>query len=210
MLIHFDECDFLIGIGILCILLFVLRWKKRSLAYLIFFSIFWIYLLFVVQIVIFPIAINTDNSIRAMPSINLIPFYTGYCSMPRYCLMDFVGNIILTMPFGFGINFLVRIKPKNFLWLASALGFGFEFSQLVISLAFRSGFRTIDINDAILNAIGVLTGYTLFRAFAWLYIKSTEYFGIENKWLFSDIYHVAIQAQAYTVLKQNPRPPTCG
>ena len=196
MLIRFDERDFLIGIGILCGILPVLRWQKRSFAYLIFFSLFWVYLLFVVQTVIFPIAINIGrDSIGAMPRINLVPLYTGYCSIPRYCFMNFVGNIILTMPFGFGANFLVRIKPRNFLWLAFAIGFGFEFSQLLISLALRSGFRTIDINDAILNAIGVLTGYTLFRAFAWLYIRSVVHLEIKNKWLFSYVYDIAIQAQ---------------
>jgi glycopeptide antibiotics resistance protein len=197
MLIRFDENDFLIGLGVLCGLLLVFWWQKRSFSSLVFFSIFWVYLLVVVQTVIFPIAINTDySSPRILPSINLIPFYSGYCSIPKYCIVNIVGNIILTIPFGFGINFLLRVKPRNFLWLAAAIGFGFEFSQLVISLACRSGFRTIDINDALLNATGVLIGYILFRAFAWAYLKITGYFEIEHKWLFAEIYNVVLQAQA--------------
>lgn len=197
MLIRFDENGFLIGIGVLFSILLVLWWKKRSFSYLLFFSIFWVYLLVVAQTVIFPIAINTDySSPRILPSINLIPFYSGYCSIPKYCILNVVGNIILTIPFGFGINFLLRVKPRNFLWLAAAIGIGFEFSQLVISLAFRSGFRTIDINDAMLNATGVLIGYILFRAFAWTYLKIAEHFGIKYKWLFADVYAVALQTQA--------------
>jgi glycopeptide antibiotics resistance protein len=192
MLIRFNENDFLIGIGVLCCILLVLWWKKRSFSYLLFFSIFWVYLLVVVQTVIFPIAITKDYS---SPSINLVPFYSGYCSISKYCIENIVGNIILTIPFGFGINFLLRVKPRNFLWLAAAIGFGFEFSQLVISLVFRNGFRSIDINDVMLNATGVLIGYTLFRAFAWAYLKITEYFEIKHKWVFAEIYSIALQTR---------------
>jgi glycopeptide antibiotics resistance protein len=197
MLIRFDESDFLIGIAILCVLLVILRRRKHNLSYLIFFSIFWIYLLVVVKTVIFPFVINTDFSRpRVLPTINLVPFYFGYCSILTYCVLGILGNIILTIPFGFGINFLVRIKPRNFFLLALTIGFGFEFSQLVISLIFRSGFRSIDINDVILNALGVLTGYAIFRSFAWAYKKIAVYFDIDQKWLFADIYDVVCQSQA--------------
>ncbi len=96
---------------------------------------------------------------------------------------------------------LIRFDEQDFLigvailCLALAIGFGFEFFQLVISLVFRSGFRSIDINDVMLNALGGLTGYALFRAFAWVYIKIAEYFDIDQKWLFADIYDVVCQAQ---------------
>jgi glycopeptide antibiotics resistance protein len=197
MLIRFDGSDFLIWFAILFVLLVILRRSKHNLSYIIFFSIFWIYLLVVVKTVIFPFVINTDFSRpRVLPTINLVPFYFGYCSILKYCVLGIVGNIILTIPFGFGINFLVRIKPRNFFLLALTIGFGFEFSQLVISLIFRSGFRSIDINDVMLNALGVLTGYTLFRAFAWAYIKIAEYFEINQKWIFADIYDVVCQARA--------------
>lgn len=196
MLIYFDAYDFLIGVGILVVLLPILWWKKHSLVYLLFFSVFWAYLLAVVRAVFFPFVINTDHAGTIFtPSVNLIPFYFGSCSMPELCIRGILENIILTIPFGFWINFLVKIKPRNFFWLALAVGLGFEFSQLVISLVFRSGFRAVDINDAILNATGVLLGYALFRAFAWVYLKATEHFGIQHKWLFADIYDVVIQTQ---------------
>ena len=197
MIIYFDKHDLLIGIGLLVILLPILWWRKRSYSYLLFFSIFWAYLLVVVKTVIFPIAINTDyGSPRFMPRINLVPFYLSYCSILKYCVIGILGNIILTMPFGFGINFLGRIKPRNFLWLALSLGLGFELSQLLLSIAFKSRFRSVDINDVLLNAAGVLLGYALFRAFAWAYVKATEYFDIKLKWLFADIYDIVVQTQA--------------
>ena len=129
-----------------------------------------------------------------MPSINIIPFYFGSCFMlANLCVRSIIENIILTVPFGFGINFLIQIKSKYFLGLALAVGFVFEFSQLVISIAFRSGFRTVDVNDMILNGTGVLIGYVLFRLFAWSWIKVTKRFHFKYKGLMAAIYNVVLQ-----------------
>jgi glycopeptide antibiotics resistance protein len=204
-MVYFDIYDFLIGIGILCVLLPVIWWRKRKLSYLLFFCLFWVYILAVVQAVIFPFVINTTPSAAGFtPSINLIPFYFGGCfnNMPALCAAGIADNILLTLPGGFGINFLARVRPKGIFWLALVVGFGLELVQLCISLLFRSGFRAIDINDAIFNAAGVLLGYALFRAFAWCYLKATDYFGFKPKWLAADIYDVAIQTQAADKSKQ--------
>jgi glycopeptide antibiotics resistance protein len=186
----------MIGVAILFILLPVLWRRKHSMSYLLFFSIFWVYLLWVAQAVIFPFAINTvQGNAVFMPSINLIPFYFGSCSMPGDCARHIVENIILTLPFGFGINFLVRVEPKNIPWLALGLGLGFEFTQFVISMAFKSGFRSVDINDVIFNATGVLLGYSLFKAFARVYLKFAEYYKIKYRGLFAYVNEVALLAQ---------------
>ena len=195
MLIWFDELDLLIGLVVLLVLLPILWWRKRSLSYLLFFSIFWLYILAVIRAVFFPVAINTDHNGAFSLSINLIPFYFRDCSMLILCVRGIIENIILTIPFGFGINFLTRIKQRNIFWLALTVGLGFELYQLLISLVFRSGFRTVDINDSILNGTGVLLGYALFRAFTWVYIKVTTRFNIKHKWLFAYIYKISHQAQ---------------
>jgi glycopeptide antibiotics resistance protein len=195
MMIYFDETDLLIGIVILFATLPFLWWKKRNLSYLLFFSIFWLYLLNVVSVAVFPFFINTNYTDAFRPSINLIPFYFGDCrQLPELCVRSIIENIILAIPFGFGINFLVRIKPKNIFWLAFAVGFVFELSQLIISLVFRSGFRSTDINDVILNGAGVLIGYAVFRLFAWLYLKLTERFNFQHKFIFADVYKIVLQA----------------
>jgi glycopeptide antibiotics resistance protein len=196
MLIQFGLFGWLVGAGVLAVLLpFVWR-RKHSLAALLFFSAFWVYLLAVVQVVIFPIAvISSPVSATFSPSVNLVPFYFGSCfkNMPGLCARGLLQNILLTIPFGFGLNFLVRIKPGNIFWLAGAVGTGFELSQLAISFLFHSGFRAVDINDAILNAAGVLIGYALFRGFAIIYMKATKRYGLEEKGLFADIYEVVTQ-----------------
>lgn len=110
--------------------------------------------------------------------------------MPEICLGLAVENILLTVPFGFGISFLVRLKPKDFLWLGILVGFALEFTQFIISLAFRSPFRSVDINDVILNAIGVWLGYLFFRIFGYLYLSITQRFKIRHSLVFAYIYDV--------------------
>jgi glycopeptide antibiotics resistance protein len=199
LLVYFSLYDLLIGIGFLVVLLPILWWRKHNLSYLLFFSLFWMYLLAVVQVIFFPFVINTGNGGAAFsPSINLIPFYFGSCftHMPELCIRSLIENMILTLPFGFGLYFLLRARPKNILWVAIAVGLGLESFQLLISFVFRSGFRAVDINDAILNAAGVLLGYALFRVFAWAYLKITGRYQIKHKGLFADIYEVVLRTQA--------------
>ena len=104
-------------------------------------------------------------------------------------------NILLTIPFGFGINFLLRIKPRSFLWLAPTTGLVLELSQLFVLVIFKSWFHAIDINDAISNGLGVLIGYAIFRVFARVYVKIAESSGFKHKWLLADIYRVASYAR---------------
>ena len=197
MLIHFDFFHLLIGVGLLCFLLPFLWLQKRSLSFLVFFSVFWFYLLAVVAVVIFPITVNTlsDNTVFT-PSINLIPFDFGSCfSLAILCMRSIFENIALTIPFGFGMNFLAKIKPRSLYWLALSIGFVFELTQLGVSLVLRSGFRAFDINDVILNGTGVLVGFALFRLFAWLFTRVANQFDFKSNWLLARIHDVVVQAQ---------------
>jgi len=87
-------------------------------------------------------------------------------------LPGIIGNIILTMPFGFGLSFVVPIKAKAIFGIAVGVGFGIEAIQLIISLLLGYPYRVIDVNDALLNACGVLLGFGLFRIFTWLYLSA--------------------------------------
>ena len=150
----------------------------------------------VVSMVVFPFPI-VDPYPDFKPSINLIPFDSRFCD-PRIlplCIRNLYENILLTIPFGFGINFIARIKSKNIFWLAIAVGFTFEFIQLIISLIIRNSFRVVDINDAMLNATGVLLGYVFFLAFGRLYIFVIDKFDIQHKFVFAYVYDVVNQSR---------------
>jgi glycopeptide antibiotics resistance protein len=195
-MIRFSYAHLVIGIVLLAVILLFMRVRKHDFWYLLFFSIFWLYLLFVVSVIVFPIVPLHGNDLEVFkPSINLVPFYFGGCYMPETCIRNVLGNILLTIPLGFGISFVARIKPRNILWLGILTGFIFEMTQLALSLMFHSAFRASDINDVILNAIGIWLGYGFFKIFGYLYLSITKRFEINHKYLLAYIYDVVRQSQ---------------
>ena len=185
-----------IGIVFLIIPLVVLWRRKSSFSYILCFTIFGIYLLRAAQEVYFPIEINGfyADDMRQEPfmsQVNLIPFSYGEFGTLETTAVTLMQNILLTIPFGFGINFIARTRAKTFRWLAPAVGFGTELGQLAISLMLGYLYRLIDINDVLMNTLGVVVGYGLFRAFAWGYVWMTRRFGIEHRGLSAYVYEVA-------------------
>ena len=189
-------------IGILClIVILVIFWRrKHTFSYLFFFSIFWIYILSALDKVFFPIQINglyvdVMRQVPIMSEVNLVPFFLGQDALPEASFVGLLYNLILTVPFGFGLNFISRVRIRDFLLLSIVIGLGFEVIQFTISLILGYPYRVVDINDALMNTLGVLLGYGLFRSFAWLYLKMTQRLSIEHTGLSSYIYNVAYQAQ---------------
>ncbi len=182
----------------------VIRWRRtQSVAHLFFFFVFWVYLFILVALTIAPLpstgfvfvpwAQEPLNDI--LGRINLTPFDFGglFAASPRVILDNLAGNILLTLPFGFGINFLSRVPFRRALWLALAVGLGLESAQLTLGLAF-GGYRVVDINDALLNAMGVLIGFSLFRVFAWMYLAITRWFNLRHKGVLAYILNCARQS----------------
>lgn len=193
-----------IGILVLIVILVILWRRRHNLSYLFFFTIFWAYMMLGLDKVFFPIQINGEyvDVMRQIPlisQINLVPFYFGQYPMSAGGLIGIINNIVFTVPFGFGLNFIMQLRTRNFIWLAFALGLGFEITQLIISLVLRYPYRTIDVNDVIMNATGVLVGYGLFRIFVLLYLATTKRFEIKHEGLSAYIYDVVSRVQ--TVIK---------
>lgn len=191
MLIYFGSRHLLLCLFALAITLIVLWKQKKNFSYPLFFSVFWIYLIGVASVVVFPIHIPDGDLYSAFSlQVNLVPFNFGSCDPLILCLRNVYENILLTIPFGLGVSFIANIKPRNILWMALAVGLAFEILQLVISLVVRSSFRVVDINDVLLNAIGVLIGYGLFRIFGKFYSAATHKFQIRYRHIFAYIYDV--------------------
>ena len=187
MLIFFEATQLYISLAILAITLIGLWMWGKGLIYLFFCMVFGIYLIGVVSAVIFPIHIpEASIPLRFKLQLNLIPFNFGSCDF--HCLRNIYENILLTIPFGFGISFITKIKARNMIWLAIAVGLILEITQLVISLTVRSPFRVVDINDVILNAVGILLGYGLFRIFGWLFLSVVPKLGVNRKQIFAYVY----------------------
>lgn len=102
--------------------------------------------------------------------VHLIPLDFGelFDMPPSYAIHELGGNILLTVPLGFGIPLLTRLKTRQLPWLALAAGLSPELAQLILCLLVGGNYHSVDINDILLNAIGVLLGYGLFLGAAWL------------------------------------------
>jgi len=179
MMIDFELIG-LIGLLGLTAALVIQRRRGRSLEYLFFFAIFWIYLLFAVKETLLPIDISADylevmrREVSFTDRLNLIPLFYGPYATLESISASAGQNILLTVPFGFGICFLIRLGPRVFLWLGFAVGLGIEAVQLAVSIPLGFPYRVTDINDVLANAVGVLLGYIGFRLFAWAYLGLLE------------------------------------
>lgn len=189
-----DLDAFYIAFAILAFVLVGIWLKWKDPFQVLFSFVFGVYIINVVSVVVFPFPIGYDVSDFKL-NINLIPFDFGYCD-PRgleLCIREIYQNILLTIPFGFGVNFIARIKPKNIFWLALVVGFTFEFVQLVISLVLRSPFRAVDINDLIFNAAGVLLGYGIFRIFGAIYLSVIRKIQRQPRHIFAYVHDIVRQ-----------------
>jgi glycopeptide antibiotics resistance protein len=201
MLIEFDTAAWLIGMAILGIPLFVLR--RRGGYYLFFFAVFWVYLLVLVSVTVFPMPVGMDGGFHfesigqqighmvKSNSLNLVPLYFNNCwDLPRACAIGIYENVLMTVPFGFGINFIARFRSRDFFWLAFGLGLLIETIQFALDLILGGAYRSVDINDVLFNGLGVWIGYGSFLVFAWLFMAITQRFGIRQTGLLAFIQDI--------------------
>ena len=80
-------------------------------------------------------------------------FINGYI---EYFLINFLGNIILFIPFGFVIPLLWNVSNRKVIVIGACISFFIEISQLLLS-------RGTDVDDLILNTSGVILGLLLYK-----------------------------------------------
>jgi glycopeptide antibiotics resistance protein len=160
---------FFTSLIVLIPILIVFRAKGKSAPRLFIFSIMWVYLLLVIGLTIFPIPYNGDFLTLkpidqlgwVLSRINWIPFHNLNWYNSKILLIEYINNILLTIPFGILINFFAKLNWKNIFWVSLGSGLAIETSQFIMSLFFGP-YRTVDINDVIFNATGTFAGYLLY------------------------------------------------
>ena len=137
MFIYFYPAGFYISLIILALVLVVLHLQGKSIFYIISSAVFGVYLIGAISVAVFPFVIDFSNPDFRL-NLNLIPFDFGSCFdyLPQNCVKAIFNNILLTIPFGFGIHFITHVKLKNVLWLTFVVGCSFEFTQFVWLLYF--------------------------------------------------------------------------
>jgi glycopeptide antibiotics resistance protein len=159
--------------GFIWIGITALIWSKKGkdIAYMLFFTVFYIYLFNVLDYTLFQFQSLLLlkyfmpelmlNGVEAGKSVNLIPIITlGLEDLKTSFL-----NILLMVPFGFGLPFITNFRMRKAVILGLLFSFAIESLQAATGVWANMTFRIADINDVIFNACGVAIGYVLFVGF---------------------------------------------
>jgi len=130
-------------------------------------ALFSVYLVGVAHFVLLPLTFNPRAADEFGPIdvsrlIELRPFFlAGADVMPPWQAWL---NVLVTVPFSFGLPFLDRVRGRQVLLAGVLFSVGIELAQLVadaLSLALPTW--SVDINDVLLNSLGVVVGFAAFR-----------------------------------------------
>ena len=155
----------LFGIIILAVVEIALFFRKNKIARSIIIGLLIMYLTLALSVTLFPIPFQ--EMYDSGYTHNFIPFKSIVSSINagiRPFVSSVLGNVVLTMPFGFLMTILV--KNKSF---KNALIFIISFSVIIEALQFCIGlwigywYRNVDVDDLILNTIGGIIGWGIYR-----------------------------------------------
>ncbi|MBP1992998.1 VanZ family protein [Paenibacillus eucommiae] len=142
--------------------------RKQTFIFLIFVQAsFYIYVLSVFNLTIFPLSFeNAFTNSYWIRRINIVPFNI----LSDYHLLDrqIIGNFIMLMPLGIYLHFLFKqfTTAKKSLFVIFLASFSIEITQLIFSAG------STDIDDIILNTAGGYIAFLLFKLVILLYKKN--------------------------------------
>ncbi|MGN1399487.1 MAG: VanZ family protein [Erysipelotrichaceae bacterium] len=124
--------------------------------------LFIVYLVTLVDLLFFSRAYDSASGVNLVP-MNQIELFYGLLSSPNYsfrklAIINLFGNILIFVPFGFFISILFK-RFKNYFNLL-LFSFGFVLICEYTQYYFKIG--TFDVDDIILNLLGVTIGYLLY------------------------------------------------
>lgn len=134
---------------------------------------FYIYLIFLFSKTFLPLPINElDKIIFKNMAIknNYIPFKSIIeiitTSTNNVIIYQIGGNILLTIPLGFFLPIIYKnINLAKAMKIGLAVAVGIEIMQGVVSKIIGIQYRSIDVDDILLNIIGTIIGYLIYKIF---------------------------------------------
>jgi glycopeptide antibiotics resistance protein len=179
-------------VNLLTALLFGLIWigiitflqlkKKKGFIYLMFFTLFYVYIVKVLDYTLFQFQsllllkyFVTGLILHGQmigKSTNFIPIIL---LTPQDLKTSFL-NILLFVPFGFDLPFITNFRMRKIITIGALFSIGIEFLQFTTGYLAKITFRIADINDVIFNTVGVVVGYILFIRFIHI-VRSLFYKG---------------------------------
>lgn len=117
-------------------------------------------------------SILSFGELNLISGSNIIPFkeiFRYELTSPLF-YRNVIGNVLLYMPLGFFMGYFLKFKKTSLvIFLTALISLSGELIQRYVG-------RTFDIDDVILNLIGGLIGYTIYRLFQKLYKKLPKVF----------------------------------
>ena len=113
---------------------------------------FIVYILCLFQIV-------TSQDVSSVHGVNVTLFkeLTRYQIGSRLFIRNIIGNILMFIPFGFFTSYYLKLDKKRIIfYITMVVSIVIELIQLKIGRAF-------DVDDIILNVVGSLLGYFMYR-----------------------------------------------
>lgn len=167
-------------VTLLLLVLAVTRRRKRGWLYGSILTAFGLYLMLMMDLAVFPIHLPADwpasqpwrlFSFRDHSMINLNPLNLRYLfwyvssgmGTPAAIVREIGGNILLTVPFGLGVNLFLPVPRRLAGWFILAGGLMLEAAQLLILVVFGPSMHSVDINDVLFNTLGVWLGWLMYR-----------------------------------------------
>ena len=100
---------------------------------------------------------NVEKTMQLIPFTTIYKVFTQVDDF-KYFSVNIIGNVVVFIPFGFLGIFFEKLKKAKFLFPVFILGICFiEFLQFIT----KRGYAEID--DVILNAMGVAIGFWVYR-----------------------------------------------
>jgi glycopeptide antibiotics resistance protein len=159
--------------------------KRQGLVYMLFFTIFFVYVVVVLDRTLFQfqslivlkqfaphLMLNGQGDGN---TLNLVPLV----KLTHQDVETSLLNVLLMVPFGFGLPFITSLRFAGTVTAGVLVSVAIEVLQLVTGLIGGVTFRLADVNDVIFNATGVVVGYGLFVEFVRVYR------GVTGEWRFS-------------------------
>lgn len=175
------EFLYIISIPIYVILLVIFLIKKNKLKNILIYTIFYIYIISLLAVTLFPIPIAwlKEISTYITDTNNFIPFNSILDILLNKNLplviksKQVIWNIIIFIPLWFLIPFIWKNK-SNFkkalsIWILWTLFI--ETTQFIISIILGFNYKVTDIDDIILNTLGFIIWFCIFRLFKKKYWK---------------------------------------
>ena len=170
------EFFYIISIPIFILFIIVMIWKKIFFKKIILYSLFYFYIITLLAVTIFPIPIQWlkeiwiyggNNNFIPFSSIRGILFNDNLHVIIK--MKQIIGNIILFIPMGFFIPFIWKSKTyyKKTLLIGIVYSFCIELLQYIISFLLWFNYKVTDIDDILLNTLGFIIGFFLYKLFKW-------------------------------------------